>query len=211
VKFIAPETEADPTRKRKSRIEEQLGEAVGISFVARRAFARVGTGGGDVRARYRFAGWPWAGEWTSSQRLGADKVTTRARAIGSMGIAKLMFELGWRPGGVAGQVPLLQQRPSFVESEVEPLDQYTGGVKGPIVAALAGNRWGDPGEVRSRSGEPVRLWRDRWNRTGSTSCAGSGRVFGGFLGFTANASFRLSTADVERRPVLARRLFGRLC
>jgi len=127
-----------------------------------------------------------------------------------MGIAKLMFQLGWRPRGIAAQVPLLQQRPSFVDRKVEPLDQYTGGVKGPIVAALAGNRWGDLGEVGSRAGEAVRLWSNRWNRTGSASCAGSGRVLGSFRGFAANASFMLSTADVEGWLFLAGRLFGQL-
>jgi hypothetical protein len=97
----------------------------------------------------------------------------------------------------------LQQRSSFVDRKVKPLDQYTGGVKSPIVAALAGNCWGDPGEVGSRSGEPVSVRRNRWNRTDSTCYAGSARVFGGFLGFAANASFRLATADVEGWPVLA--------
>ena len=111
MKFITPVPQAGSPRKCKSRIEEQLGEAVGISFVAHRAFARMefGRSGRIERAHRRMAGSPgvggWKGVrgWIGALSLAAGKVTAQARARSAMGVAQLLFELGWRPGGITSR------------------------------------------------------------------------------------------------------------
>jgi hypothetical protein len=158
MKFITPESETNSTRKRKSRIEKQAGEAVGVSLLPGGASARFGTGrrGGDVVGRRRIADERGPGELTAALAWAVEQVAGGARTPGALGVAKLMFQLGGRPRGIAALVPLAQQWPGFVDRKLEPLNQDTGGAKGLVVTSLARNGWGKPGEVRRGRGEAIR-------------------------------------------------------
>jgi hypothetical protein len=101
MKFITPESETISTRKRKSRIEKQASEAVGVSLLPGGASARLGTGrrGGDVVGRPRIAVVRGPGELADTLACAVEQVAGGAQTPGALGVAKLMFQFGGRPRG----------------------------------------------------------------------------------------------------------------
>ena len=68
---------------------------------------------------------------------------------------QLVLELGRRPGGDAGQVPLVQKGPGFFDREAEALDEDACGVEGLIVTALARDCRRNLGQIGGRAAQPV--------------------------------------------------------